>query len=421
MKPLPWLALFALVNATPEIRYFHYQRPLPIPPARSGQSCVSIPAEIFAHAAPSLADLRLYANTAETPYVLRIAPSATIAPELQTSMSPLNLGQQHGQSTFDAELPKTNYSDVQLNITAQNFIATATVSGSQTPSGGASTKLGSFTVFDLSSQKLGRSTILHLPESNFSYLHFQISSPIKPENIAGLTINHLTEVKPQFTSIAESTRSVAKNRASIFEFTLPANVPIDRVLFIPGPQPINFSRGVDIDIAPAIQPSNHDDGAGSADHLSSGNILRIHTTQNGHQIDEEHLAIDLVGTPSAATALVTVTIHNGDDQPLNLQSVQLQMRQRSLCFEATPGSSYTLDYGDPALAAPQYDYASLFTPQADAIQPSAGQETSNPQYSSRSDTRPFTERYPALLWGALIAVVALLGAIAFRSGNSLKT
>jgi hypothetical protein len=36
----------------------------------------------------------------------------------------------------------------------------------------------------------------------------------------------------------------------------------------------------------------------------------------------------------------------------------------------------------------------------------------------RPDERPFTEKHPILLWIALIVVIALLGAVAFRS---LKT
>jgi hypothetical protein len=93
------------------------------------------------------------------------------------------------------------------------------------------------------------------------------------------------------------------------------------------------------------------------------------------------------------------------------------MLQRSLCFDAEANGSYLLAYGDAALSQPSYDYAAIFAPQANAAQVSAGPEQPNPAYQPRPDDRPFTERHPALLWVALAAVIALLGAIALRSAK----
>jgi hypothetical protein len=143
----------------------------------------------------------------------------------------------------------------------------------------------------------------------------------------------------------------------------------------------------------------------------------VHGAQNGHRIDEERLAIEAPAVNFDTPAKWTVAIENGDDAPLTLESVRLQMLQRSLCFEAAPNTRYMLFYGDPALAAPRYDYAKLFTLQADASTATAGPEQPNPIYEPRPDVRPFTEKHPALLWMVLIAVIALLGGIALRSAR----
>ena len=66
-----------------------------------------------------------------------------------------------------------------------------------------------------------------------------------------------------------------------------------------------------------------------------------------------------------------------------------EMLERTLCFEAAANTSYTLYYGDPALAAPRYDYATLFVAQANALQATAGPESLNPAYQPRPDERPF--------------------------------
>jgi hypothetical protein len=95
------------------------------------------------------------------------------------------------------------------------------------------------------------------------------------------------------------------------------------------------------------------------------------------------------------------------------------MLERTLCFDATPGASYTVYYGDPTLAAPRYDYATLFTPEANAARAALGPERDNPDYRPRPDERPFTEKHPGLLWTALVLVVVLLGGIALRSAKQL--
>jgi len=143
---------------------------------------------------------------------------------------------------------------------------------------------------------------------------------------------------------------------------------------------------------------------------SYGNILRVHSLQNGRQIDEERLAIDAPWVDFSTSTKWTIAIENGDDAPLSLQSVQLEMLQRTLCFDAESNANYLLAYGDPALSAPRCDYATLFAPQASAAQTAAGPEQLNPGYRPRPDDRPFTERHPTLLWVSLAAVIALRSA-----------
>jgi hypothetical protein len=116
----------------------------------------------------------------------------------------------------------------------------------------------------------------------------------------------------------------------------------------------------------------------------------------------------------------TVTVENGDDPPLHFEAVRLEMIERDLCFDAAAASAYTLYYGDPALNAPQYDYARLFVAQRAAANATLGPEQSNSGYEPRPDDRPFTDRHPALLWIVLGLVVLVLGGVAMRSARTLK-
>lgn len=408
MKLSAALLLLALA-ATPEIKYFQYDRPIP---KSSGQSCLALDAGLFAHASLQLADLRLYRDGAETPFVIHTADQAEAA---EKTIPPLNLGVRGGQTVFDASMPDGHYNDLRLAVTGQNFIATVTVTGSQAETGSAETGIGTYTIFDLTSQKLGRSTVLHLPESDFRFLHFRIKGPLSPGNITGISVERLPASQPNYQTVAESAHVTQKGHTSVLEFTVPAHVPVDRIAFTPTASPAQFSRDVSVTVASISSSPAVDAVQPLRTETSYGNLLRVHSVQNGQRIDEERLAICAPCADFNTPTKWTIRIENGDDAPLTLESVRLQMLERSLCFEADSSGSYLLYYGDPALTVPSYDYAKLFTLQANATQVTAGAEQANLAYQPRPDSRPFTERHPALLWVALVAVIALLGAIALRS------
>jgi hypothetical protein len=403
--------MLILLAASPEIRYFHSERSVENLPSHAGQACLALDEGIFAQAAPALADLRLYRDGTETPYVTRLAEPSLAS---QGEINPLDKGLRAGQTVFDAEFPDGHYSDLELDITERNFIATVEVSGSQTQFSTGPTKLGSYTIFDLTRQRLGRSTVLHLPQSDFKYLHFKITGRLTPEHINGLSVVRLPESQPRYISLAETAKITERNHDTVVEFIVPPHVPVDRVVFRAGSQPSLFSRDAFLRVEPA-QPPPADSRSYLQTTTASGNLLRIHSLENGHRIDEEHLTIDAPPADFDQRAKWTITIDNGDDPPLSVESVRLQMLERDLCFESAGSGHYTLYYGDRSLSAPRYDYATLFALQADALSAAMGRETANAAYQPRPDERAFSERHPALLWVALVLVIVLLGGIAVGS------
>ena len=416
------IVLLAVAAAAPSIRYFRYEREMfvqtnagALASQASGpkQTCATLDAGVFAQAAPGLADLRLYRETTETPYVVR---EAMPVEQQQPEIAPLNLGKRGAHTTFEAAMPEGRYSDVNLDVTAKNFIATVAVTGSQTEGGREGTELGLFTIFDLSGQRLGRSTVLHLPQSDFRYLYFAIAGPVKPEDVAGLSVERVSE-KQTYVTVADTNQVTQKGHATTAQFKVPANVPVERVEFVVGAEPVNFSRDVTVRAAPILTkelPSGTDAPGG----YSSGNLLRVHGTHDGRRIDEEDLTVDAPFVDFGVwNSTWTVTIDNGDDAPLALTDVKLEMAERKLCFDAAAGAAYTLYFGDAALTAPRYDYATLFAPEADAVQATLGAEKQNPEYRTRPDGRAFTERHPGLLWVALLLVVVVLGVVAVRTAR----
>jgi hypothetical protein len=407
--------LLGAAAPVPEIRYFQFERAIDRPQTSQDQVCFVLDTGTFAHAAPELADLRLYRGSDETPYVIHFARPSQAPP---ATIAPMNQGVRGGKTVFDATMPEGEYSDLRLNLTGQNFLATVQVTGSQAVAGPA-TRIGTYTIFDFSNQRLGRSTVLHLPRSNFRYLHFEISGPIAPDRILGVAATSAPPSEPRYVTILNAGQFVRKGKASTAVFSLPANVPVERIAFAPGAQPVNFSREVEVQAAEIAGPESDSASPREPSTVASGDLLRIHYAREGHRIDEEHLALETPGAAFPAPTRWTITVQNGDDSPIPFSGVQVQMIERNVCFESAAGAPYALYYGDKALSTPRYDYAAWFAFQPTAVAATLGPEKINAAFEKRPDQRPFTERHPVLLWVALGIVVVLLGAIALRTARRI--
>jgi hypothetical protein len=405
--------LLALAAApTADLRYFHYERSIAAQAA--GQTCVVLDATVFSHAASDIADVRLYSGAQETPYVVRdVAPVSAS----QAKIALVNAGRRSTRTVFDAAMPAGPYGDIDLAVAGQDFLATVTVFGGSSAAD-AKTRIGTYTIFDFTRQRLGRSTVLHLPPSTFSYLHFEVNSSLAPGQFMELTMKRAAASEPRFISVPVSVAWQQKGRDTVAVFSVPPRVPVDRLLFDAPPEPKNFSRDVSIEIAE--EPASREQQAQPAAQ-SGGSLLRLHGERDGQRIDEERVYLDPPRTVYDRATQWTVTVHNGDDMPLRFAALHVLMLQRQLCFEAASGSTYTLRYGDPALDAPRYDYARWFTPQAGAAHADLGPEQTNARWMARPDQRAFTERHPALLWIALVVVVAVLGFVAVRTARQLNT
>jgi hypothetical protein len=406
-------------SAADQQQYSRYRRTIALP-SGTGQACAVIDAQIFPHAAPSLKDIRLYQGAQEIPYAITL--SEPEQPD-STAARVLNLGMRGHSIVFDLEMSDQPYTDVRLDLAGQDYLATATVTGLDSLQSPHATRLGDFTLFDLTSQHLSHNTTLHLQESSFPYLHVVLTASPAPGSsgftatpgmVKGATVPPSREAQSLYTVVAESTAITPQGRRSIADFALPERVPVERVSFIPATAfKANFSRDVHISDRQAGTPR-------SAAETIDGTILRVRLTQAGREVRQQQLSVPAtLGANMQGPASVEVAIDNGDDPPLPLATIRLEMRQRKLCFSAPSAQPVVLFYGDTGLDAPQYDYARLFSAAAHTGVGELGPEQLNPGYRPRPDTRSLTERYPDILWIALLAVICILAVVALRSARAI--
>jgi hypothetical protein len=108
-------------------------------------------------------------------------------------------------------------------------------------------------------------------------------------------------------------------------------------------------------------------------------------------------------------------IQNRDDAPLPNVRVHLQVAARQVRFVPAAGAGqYWLYYGNPEAKQPSYDLVSVLHRRDPPVPPVmvGGQPEANPDY--RPPVRPWTDRFPALLYGTLAAAILGLGYLSVR-------
>ncbi len=421
-----WLLQMAAGSAGPRSANFRYRRDVVLPAAvaPATQSCAVLDGAAYANAAPALADVRLLGEgtpAAEIPYALTISETGFASDPARV----LNLGKRGQTVTFDLQMPDRLYSGLLLQLAGVNFLAAAKVTGLRSLKDADGTALGTFTLFDLSGQRLGRNTTVALPESSFPFVHVELTfsqAPGQPRFeaspglVEGAQVPPSREAQTLYTPVAETTTMAERGRESVAEFVLPAHVPVERVSFVLSPDyTTNFSRPVRI-LARADKANGGEDPASEE---IRGEISRVRMAQGGDLIRESSLSVPaILGSNLQSAAKVEVAVENGDDRPLDIRAVRLEMRQRQLCFDA-PAMRLALYSGAEGVKAPLYDFSRVFRPAETAALARLGPETANPAYLPSVDTKPFLERHPGLLWVALVGVVLALAGVARRSAKRL--
>lgn len=377
---------------------------------------------VFAHTESTGAgDVRIYGRDGQhefnVPFALTESGPATMDPQPATVG---NVAVHQGALVFDLAMPAGDYTEVDLDLKAKNFVGVAEVSG--VDSRGKATALGTSALFDLSGEGLARSTVLALGDVSYPLLHVQLrladlegrAMTVERSLISGATVPPVREDKTVYTTIASASNVEQQGHWSIATVVVPAHVPIERARFVLEPQ---FHDEFMRDATVAATPMETGFAALGAAEGVSGHIFRVvrSATQEVPAIDSNLLAINtVIGANLASPAKVTASVDNGSSAPLPIERVDLEMRERRLCFEARRDTSYMLRYGDAELSGPSYSYARHFVAAARPIAGTLGPEQKNPMYvpagADREQRRPGRD----LPWVLLIAGISVAGVIALQ-------
>lgn len=407
------LSALALAAVTPA---FHYERPVQLVAATVPETCVVLPLDLLSHAALRLEDLRVMAGDREIAYQVRI--SSDVAEDVGRPEQILNLGQRNGAISFDVEMTEPRYSRVLLKMARSHFSVLVHVTGIDRP-GEAGVAFPEIAYSSDTPEDEPQMKPIALPESSFRYLHFEIRTlaldPVTPQDIAGVDVLTESREPPRYMQVALATGPRHKPHETIYAFAVPANAPVERLTFASEDPNAVFSRIADLERWKAQAADDQGARRPETPVQSEGVTLTRSPDAKRQSASREPSTIALgLGAVSYPSTL-RLTIQNGDDAPLALHAITLQMRQRQACFLPRSNTSYTLRYGDPSLGPPQYDLTPIEAVAMNASVSTLGAERAlTPEVAGM---RPFTERHPVLLWVALIVVVGTLGIVALRSAR----
>jgi hypothetical protein len=400
------VALGAVVDPTASPRYFHRVRDVQVA-ASDRQNYFVVDAEMWAHARPDLADLRIYSGDTQVPYAL--AAQASWSASEQRDARILNLGAAHGATEFDLDMEGfAEYDRVQLRLSARDFVASAKVDGQEMLAENTHTHLGTSTLYDFSRERLGSSFVLHLPASTFRYLHVSIRGGVEPQQVLSAQVSYLRESKAVWASAGSCGPAEQKGRDTVVTCTLLPGAPLGRLAFGVAPDLYNFRRTVTIA------------GENGVD-LQRASISRIRMEKARPPVVAEELTPRVPCTCKPDLTILRIAIDNGDDPPLSGLRIEPQALERRVYFDGQGPESLRLYYGDDKLGPPVYDYAKFFRQSDDAARAQLGADTPNPAYERRPDGRPWSERHPMVLWAAMLAAVVVLAGLAIREMMSVSS
>ncbi len=402
-------------------QHLRYVRTLTLPPNASGVACTVLDASVYAHTASSSADdlrvFRLIPHTKpqEIPFVVSYSEAQPTDAQTATVR---NLAVRNNAISFDLDMPPRPYTEVDLDLATHNFFATAEVSGSNN---GPTKPLGIFTLFDLSQRHLARSTTFALQESTFPHLHIllhlrtldgQPFPHLDPSIVHGATVPASREAQTLYTIVASANTILQQGSSSSAQLEVPAHLPIERVQFVLNP---GFKSDFLRNIAVTAEADTHQPD--QPQEVITGQIWRVTRLPDAADpaINSAQLSLPaVIASNLHDPATIRVTLDNAAQPPLPIRVVQLQMRQRTLCFDAIPNATYTLRYGDNDLRASVYDLGDLATLPAHPLIATLGLERLNPGFIQRHVASTYDQRNPNLFWIALLAAIAVLGSFVSR-------
>lgn len=389
-------------------KHWHYSRAieLPRPGMTTGSSQLAgvvAPPDMYAHAQPRLADLRVIDDQgAQIPYVMFQRLGTSNSASLPTTLREDSFtAGAFTQLVLDAGPRTPFHNTVRILTDASDFIEWVQVEASDDGHVWRMVQERA-PIFRFRKDSHEGTQVVHYSENNAQYLRVRILDGDKKFPANGGEI--LQETSESAERVPMETAMVADAKQPTGRSVWSADLGAATLLV----SEVRFDVNAPPEFIRSVQISASADGK---DWWSLRNAEIYRYRQADAQ--QEQLAVP-VSNGSAESRYLRVEIVNGNDAPLVEAAPKLYVTPQHIVFEQQPGRSYRLIYGQERIEAAQYDLGR----REDAAQMTAavaGQLGPEEINSGWVDPRPWTETHDSFLWLVLLVAVMLLGYAAVRS------
>jgi hypothetical protein len=306
---------------------------------------IVLPDEIFCKVSASLSDIRIYGvtnntDTIEVPYILNELKETISIKEMPFKL--INTSNKDNEHFFTFETNTDEcINQIKLDFSQDNFDWVIKLEGSQN-------LIDWFTIKDncrilsiITSNANYKYTNLVFPDSKFRYYRIQFNTSIKPNLLSSVLLKEIKDsVNSREYSVVKTKIEVDKNlKQTIIQIELQSISPVSAVK-IEIKDKYDYYRPVTIQVA--------------SDSIKTQNEWNYiyHTFYSGilSSFEDQHFNFETVFTKK-----IKIIIDNNDNEPLQIESVEVEGNIFELTARFDKEAEYSLVYGNKKAVFPQYD------------------------------------------------------------------
>lgn len=379
-----------------------FRRPVAVAPG-SGLAAVAVDRATYLAAQTGLGDLRVLRGAEEVPYLIESRTGSTESNPVRAEILDKGAGA-GGLSLILAFEKLARHSEITVETPLRNFRHPVTLETSENRKDWELVKKGF--LFDFSEDgKHFSSLAIAYPVSTRRYLRLRIEGIADPEAVTGVTAAEVIEEPAKYVAYGSCLPTPAESdrpRTSLHACDLGTEgIPATRAVFeiADADRSRGFHRAAELE-------ASLDGKAWS--EFASGVLVKTE--------GQESLTLFLTGNAGRTPRYWRARLYHRDDQPLNIQRIRFESVERVVKFERAQAGEYRLYYGNADANTPAYDLAArIGSRKLEEAAATLGPSEPNPAYREPvPPPKPFSERYPWLLTGVLVAAVLGLGTVAVR-------
>jgi hypothetical protein len=382
---------------------WQYQAPIGVPtgapPGSIGIAAARLTRDIYVRSQPNLSDLRVTHDGDEIPYLIETRRGVVEDAEVEPAVLDKSVVPGNGlQLTLDLGHP-SRHSRLRISTPETNFRQRVRIETGDNNRSWAIARNDGY-IFDFSQGDRHVALLsVDYPTSTKRYVRATIFGWTKTSAIRQVwaAYHHERPAEREVMDTVTPERSGdPKTKASILTIDLKqAGVPYDRIRLDSGPS--HFYRAAELETS------------------TDGKDWRYAASGTIYQTADE--SSDGLTFAPRHDRYLRLRIFNGDDKPITVKSAVLETTVRRLKFRLAASGAFRLFTGNPDAKPPAYDLAAVIAREAPQPEVHAVLQAPaiNPGYRPPPPpVKPWSERYPQVLYGALVISILVMGYVTIR-------